>query len=184
MKAEKVYYGRVVMFRMFCPSCQETAFVIKGKMACCGVTPDMPSRAKTKRVSEAEWKRSRISEKLKKRILAQQENRCAYCDENITGRACFDHVVCWSYCGNNDESNLVAACNICNGIKSNLVFNTLEEARNYVIGKRGARREKDNSTVRLLQVRLPDNAPKAKVLRGELQGQIPQRKENGSSSVV
>lgn len=48
----------------------------------------------------------------------------------------WDHVDPWVYSLNNKDQNFVAACQICNGIKSSMIFNSVEEARVYIQGAR------------------------------------------------
>jgi len=51
----------------------------------------------------------------------------------VSLRINFDHVVPFAYSQNNYRHNFVAACHICNSIKSSMMFNTLDEARAYIV---------------------------------------------------
>ena len=44
----------------------------------------------------------------------------------------WDHFVPYSYSYNNKKVNFVAACHVCNGIKSNKMFDTVKEIKDYV----------------------------------------------------
>lgn len=44
----------------------------------------------------------------------------------------WDHMVPHSYSQDNSTKNIVAACHVCNGVKSDLMFQTVEEAQTYV----------------------------------------------------
>lgn len=92
----------------------------------------------------------------RKEILELQQDRCLYCDrlfgtavirkeKLVFLRTNFDHFVPFSYSQNNYAYNFVAACQICNGIKSNLMFKTLEEARVYVRAMWDAEYQQDDS---------------------------------------
>lgn len=81
------------------------------------------------------------------RAIAKQNHECAYCAlpfGTITSRrgrveiqvVQGDHVIPWAYGGGTLESNLVAACNICNMFKSSLVFADRESAWRHIARKR------------------------------------------------
>lgn len=54
---------------------------------------------------------------LSMRVIARDGNRCQYC-ETTKGRMCCDHIVPLLSGGGNEETNLVCACEGCNGGKS------------------------------------------------------------------
>ena len=81
------------------------------------------------------------------KILESQKGKCFYCGSVfgeffVCGVRTFvsvlqwDHLLPYSYVRNNHHRNFVAACNFCNAIKSNKVFDSIEEAREYVQKKR------------------------------------------------
>jgi hypothetical protein len=101
-------------------------------------------------MSQAQDRRKGPNAAEKKLILELQGNRCLYCEMLFgsaierKGRLIFlkvnwDHFVPFAYTQNNYAYNFVAACQICNGIKSSHLFKTLEEARIYVRTIRDAR---------------------------------------------
>ena len=47
-------------------------------------------------------------------------------------KACWDHLVPYVYLQSNPLDNWVAACQACNGIKTDKVFETFEEVREHV----------------------------------------------------
>lgn len=67
---------------------------------------------------------------------------CFYCDREFgsvvwvkrerTLRVHWDHVTPYVHTFDNREVNFVAACQICNGWKSDKVFDTIEEIRGYL----------------------------------------------------
>ena len=142
-------YGNVAMQREYCIHCKQYAFVSDGKLACCGSATDFDSN-RTKRITEAQDRRKGPDAEERKTILELQGNRCLYCeqlfgstivkrDRLIFLKVNWDHFVPFSYSQNNYAYNFVAACQICNGIKSNLMFKTLEEARVYIHAIREAK---------------------------------------------
>jgi 5-methylcytosine-specific restriction endonuclease McrA len=75
-------------------------------------------------------------------ILKRDRFRCQYC--GLDGLASFenslimsvDFVIPRARKGKNDPRNLVAACRPCNLIKGRHVFNTMEEAKQYIHTRR------------------------------------------------
>ncbi|HEX6864704.1 MAG TPA: hypothetical protein VF414_17875 [Thermoanaerobaculia bacterium] len=137
-------YGNVVLERAECPLCRDWAFVRDGASACCGEpVPGAGSAQKFKRMSEPEYRRRRPSVGEQAVILDAQGHRCLYCDRSFGGyywrngrvlkvQVAWDHFLPYSMTANNYGYNFVAACRLCNGIKSNKVFQTVEEVRIYV----------------------------------------------------
>lgn len=135
-------YGNIKMKKLFCEQCQQLVLIVKRKYACCGKNEDFEPEI-WKRECDADGSRSRPAAWLKKEILEQQENRCLYCErmfhswvhrkkKAIRLTVCWDHFSPYSYSRDNGGDNFVAACQVCNGLKSNKIFETLEEARIYL----------------------------------------------------
>ena len=85
----------------------------------------------------------------KREILSRQDNKCLYCGSEFGtpiwserhGKVLFtnihwDHFVPYCYSYNNKRVNFVAACSVCNLIKSSKMFETLTEAKNYILYQR------------------------------------------------
>lgn len=82
-----------------------------------------------------------------RRALERQGNICLYCQipigtEILRGsrivrlRRNFDHFVPHSYISRNPDADFVIACHVCNYVKCNNMFTTIDEARAYVLPKR------------------------------------------------
>lgn len=135
-------YGNVTLFRGTCPDCKGTAIILEGLYQCC----DKPVEVKPKeflRLSESIGKRHKPNKKTKEYLLAIQGNACLYCEKSFNSftyrnykpvklKLNWDHLIPYSYNQNNWHENWCAACHICNGIKSNKMFETIEECRNYI----------------------------------------------------
>jgi 5-methylcytosine-specific restriction endonuclease McrA len=89
-------------------------------------------------------------------ILARDRYRCQYC--GLDGMSNFenslvmtvDFVVPRARKGGKKAENLVAACRACNVIKGHRAFNSLEEAKAYVLTRRAElRQEWEGDTARL-----------------------------------
>ena len=139
-------YGQVAIQKEFCQSCRVFAFVLDGKLACCDqASQQQPTR--TKRETETEGVRRLPPLNERKAQLLEQDNRCFYCLYRFGSRVLkdktpvilrlhWDHVVPFSYSQDNRTRNFVASCQICNAVKYNHVFQTVEEARIYVATER------------------------------------------------
>lgn len=146
----KSMYGNVALLKGYCNNCKNEAFIIDGEFSCCGTNPhEQFNKQRIKREIEGENVRTRISSKIKIKILEQQNNKCIYCEKELDGYVWdnkrskyrkivihFDHFISWNYSRDNKENNLYASCNICNQIKSDKHFYNLISAKEYINEKR------------------------------------------------
>lgn len=144
----KLLYGRVALLSGVCPRCGYEAFVFDQHFSCCGLkTLEVATR--WKRMSACRGRRH-APKWVMEQLLIAQEWRCIYCDirfetpEYRRGRLAkksihIDHMTPYSWDANSDIENLSAACSICNNIKSDFLFNTLDDARNYILLQRQAK---------------------------------------------
>jgi len=87
----------------------------------------------------------------KRRAAVLQGHHCAYCAlpfgtvvswksrdtaQNLVG----DHLVPYSMGGDSGRDNLVAACQVCNSLKGDRVFESMEHAARTLLSERYARR--------------------------------------------
>ncbi len=139
-------YGTVALEKGYCPNCHGTSFIRNGCFVCCDA-PVAGEPKKFHRETESPQQRKTPSKSAKDRILEEQEGRCFYCDvlfdaprfrngKPITIKIHWDHQLPYAYSQNNATSNFVAACHVCNGIKSDHLFRTVEEAQIYLAAKR------------------------------------------------
>lgn len=56
-------------------------------------------------------------ESARKRLLEQQDGKCAICGRTITQQSDLDHVIPWIYVGDTLENNLQLLCRRCNSKK-------------------------------------------------------------------
>lgn len=141
-KSFLTFYGNVTLERGICPVCKSTALIQNKKYACC----DLPVESKPrgfKRVSEPEQHRNIPSKVEREKMLAEQEHSCFYCGisfgsvrhrkgKSVIIKLCWDHKLPYSFTQNNHSHNFVAACNVCNSIKSDKIFRDLQEAQIYI----------------------------------------------------
>lgn len=139
---EKVFYGNAILHKAKCPDCEQKSIVIKGRSNCCNtpITDNEVTEINRKSITH----NSRfISQSLKFSILKAQKYKCFYCRlefgtkvykkaREIILRAVFDHIIPYFYDQNNKEGNIVASCQVCNHIKSALMFENVEDITDYV----------------------------------------------------
>jgi len=107
-------------------------------------------------MSPAEARRRLPPRRERDKILEKQGNACLYCG-NTFGSVVYkngvgeplevrwDHMVPFCYGQNNKADNFCAACHVCNASKSSKMFNTVEEASDY-IKRRWAKRGYSKTT--------------------------------------
>lgn len=82
-------------------------------------------------------------------LLEEQGGRCAYCTLPVTAsvmrhgrlvplRLAWDHFVPYSYLQRNPGDNWKAACHLCNKIKGDLRFESVEDAAQVILRRREA----------------------------------------------
>lgn len=142
-------YGNVAIERRYCEDCLQMTLCTKGKRLCCGQT-SRTSPQRYERMSEPEGRRRNPPKWAQKDRLEKQQNRCFWCDvefgsvvlrdgKPIQLRIAWDHYIPYSFSQDNDAVNFVASCHICNGIKSDRCFGTVDEAKAYIAQRRIAK---------------------------------------------
>lgn len=80
------------------------------------------------------------------RVTVQQDHLCAYCNLPFGSVVSYrgetvqtpvgDHFTPFSHSGATRVSNLVVSCQICNGIKSDQLFESIEHASRFILVRR------------------------------------------------
>ena len=149
-KLHVAIYGSTRMLRGYCPHCKDMALIVNEIYQCCDLEVSKNNILKRqKRMIEAEQVRRRPSTEAIRKMIALQGDKCLYCliefntpylhprkKTIMHTKMCYDHFVPFKYSQDNRDVNFVLACGTCNGIKSDLVFKTVEEARDYVTYRR------------------------------------------------
>lgn len=86
---------------------------------------------KTKRTNCNEYR------KRWRELVSNHGARCFYCRKEMA--TCIDHVVPYSYDHDNQIENLVPACTLCNLLASDKCFDSVEQKRQYILGQRAKR---------------------------------------------
>ncbi|SRR6266498_3733337 len=133
------------MIKANCRDCGSSALVLDGKLLCCdALLSSEPTRVKRECASDHQRRLPPLADRRSQ--LKLQQNHCFYCDRIFGSRVYrgarltrlrveWDHVIPYSYCEDNCISNFVAACHVCNAIKSSHVFSSLESARAFINSK-------------------------------------------------
>lgn len=142
IKKHLAIFGNIKMHRVYCQSCKGMTLVKDGIKLCCDSLTDENNIKNIKIECEPTHHRHKPPVFKQKEILEKQQNRCLYCNREfgtpylrnhriLKTKLNWDHLIPFSYSRNN-KNNFVAACHICNGIKSNKMFDTTEEVFHYV----------------------------------------------------
>lgn len=170
-------YDTVILQKAWCENCQCYSFVRKNVLQCCDEKTDSVPTA-WKRESLATGIRHLPSAQYRRDQLSAQEHRCFYCQmifgayriwggKRVKIRIHWDHLVPFAYLQSNPDNNFVAACHICNGLKGSKVFQTVEEAMQYVESKRQVREHK----MRRMSESIQASEETPAVLHNEVQGE-------------
>lgn len=136
-------FGNVAIPRAYCPYCRHQAFVVRGRFNCCGARLQHLEPKLFVREAEPENVRRLPPKEYRDMQLDRQDHRCFYCNAvfgdhgfrngtEVTIKLTWDHQVPFAYSQDNRNLNFVAACQICNGTKSAMVFQTVDEAKAYL----------------------------------------------------
>ena len=169
------YYGKVPIVKSLCPNCNRESFIIDGVLVCCGIENTSKPKFK-KRASVSPQDRKMPSLYSQRKILSKQNNRCIYCgvrfgglvarrSENITVLLEWDHFIPFSYSQNNSASNFLASCQICNQIKSSQVFDSIEDAKSYIMEQRKTKGYENNSVPTLRETNRKNKKDKEILLK-------------------
>lgn len=171
-KPHTALYGNVSIPRVYCSFCDSYAFVIDTLLQCCERTANEELPAKIKRMSDCYAQRNRPTKKSQDEILKSQEHCCFYCfrafgktvyrnSRSIRLQLHWDHINPYVYSLDNRDQNFVAACHVCNGIKSDTIFKGADDARIYITERW---KDKGYSDVPPVSIRLHTETALAEVL--------------------
>jgi 5-methylcytosine-specific restriction endonuclease McrA len=139
-------YGNTAIAKERCSDCDRFALVINGRLACCDRKAQSIPEFLKRETCPGDEKRI-PSPAAQREQLDRQGDRCMYCERQFGGyafkgvramklRVCWDHVVPFAFGQDNSDVNFVAACQICNGIKSTRLYPSLDSARIDIMQKR------------------------------------------------
>jgi len=136
-------YGSVEIKRVFCYKCKSMALVIEGIKQCCGDEdnsfPEITYKMSGSRGIKLHY--------VRKKIIKEQNNTCPYCDKQfgyfylrkgktIKSTIHIDHKIPFSFSQDNKKENCIACCSLCNSLKSDIIFDTFDELKEYLNEKR------------------------------------------------
>lgn len=130
-------------------------------------------------------RRSQRSFSFRKSVLESQGGLCGYC-LNVLDMSDMelDHIIPVAYRVNNKKENIMAACKSCNRLKGSKVFETLQDARDYIIAKRGGRKNGlEKSRVFKMSKNIQTEKTTSNILQQDVSIPIPQRRKNESRKI-
>ena len=143
IKYKYVFFGKTRTLQLQCPKCEIWQFSSPECDNCELVFGKFGKKERSEyRCPPPTW-RDRISGKLKESIFQRDEFTCQYCgihcyesyaqDRNAVT---IDHALPVSAGGRNNIENLITCCRECNFIKHDKIFQSFEEAREYIKKRR------------------------------------------------
>lgn len=145
IKSGMALYGRIRLKRVFCEECECMAFIIDNLKQCCEQKYlDEPKRFYRMANSFSKRRKAQIS--LAK-LAEMQNNICPYCNKEfgylyykrgkiIKTSIVRDHMSPHCFSADNNIKNIIACCDLCNKIKSDLIFENLDSLRSFLEKKR------------------------------------------------
>ena len=141
--ATRVIYGNVTMYRKKCPKCKMEILTGDSWFKCdCGYDSTRDKKIR-RTIIETRVRREKCPHAVKKQLQENQQGRCHWCFREFempywqSGKIRFlkmkyDHKVPYSYEQRNRKDNWCIACNKCNQWKSNWLFDTEDDCREYL----------------------------------------------------
>jgi len=135
-------YGYSKLVRVYCKQCKDYAFVIDKTFTCC-YSPFLGAVNKIKKMSLSSGIRKYPSVKIMQDLIRDQKDTCLYCENGFNSfymknnkimkvKRNYDHVVPFSYLQESPDKNWILSCNVCNSIKSNKMFKTIQDTKDYI----------------------------------------------------
>ena len=144
---EKLMCGGVILYRLQCPECEECNLSSNHKFSCnCG---NIYSEGFINKYTTVCTKKRGNIIKHRKYLLSKQNNKCYWCNreinlellKKISGKSKYkltklkshiDHIIPYSFCKNDNISNLCLSCSICNLWKHNKMFDNEIDCKLYL----------------------------------------------------
>ena len=143
MNYKQVIFGRTITIQVQCPNCEIWQFQDESKICCdCDtlLNEDLTRKPTEYRTELSNW-RDKVSGNTKEIVFQRDEFNCQYCgvwcyDSWIQNpkSVTIDHIIPVKMGGNNKVENLITCCRNCNLTKNDRVFETFEQAREYILG--------------------------------------------------
>jgi 5-methylcytosine-specific restriction endonuclease McrA len=144
------FFGSEIFLSGKCEPCEAESFIIDGRLQCCYDAPETLELKGSKRITLGGKRKSLMGAKEKARLMLAQNYRCYWCGTTfwslyrLAGKRQqalkpeVDHNVPFSFSNDNHPANLVLACDLCNGLKSNHMFDTETECQEFLLKRRQA----------------------------------------------
>lgn len=138
-------YGNTKILAFKCPRAIRDRMAHATEVKCCGNIYRIREGAKLPcyRVTTGGARRKGPTAAVMRAILLEQDDACLYCERRFGTfvtyrdkikelRPRWDHFRPYCYDQDSSKENFVAACQLCNGIKSSKHFDTVDKARAWI----------------------------------------------------
>ncbi|MBW2126310.1 MAG: hypothetical protein JRH08_11570 [Deltaproteobacteria bacterium] len=156
----KAIFGKVKLNRHICPKCRNAILNSTRKFTCdvCGYEKTDEEAKKYKIIVPPPGIRKSPARSIQKKILEIQSYRCYWCANKFGMpywknnrlrylKIHWDHKIHFSFEQTNRDDNWVASCNICNLFKSNFLFKSDADCRDFLLLKWERAIKKDKLSV-------------------------------------
>ena len=140
LEYKRVFFGRTRTTQVKCPKCNLWQFKAEECDVCGLLFKEYTKKRPTEYRSEPPSWRDYIPLKVREFVLQRDEYICQYCgihcyESYIQDRKAvvLDHITPWCGGGRSDPENLITSCRECNAIKHDKVFESMEEARDFIL---------------------------------------------------
>jgi len=145
IKVDKVIYGKIEMYRLYCPLCKNRLLDSVGDFYCeCGFS--IKRNEWDRLVYEAITKRYNCPAHIRRELKSKQNGKCYWCNRPLgtlyekdgkikTLKIHYDHKVPFYFIRSNPDRNWCIACNICNLFKRNRLYRKESKMREYLLKK-------------------------------------------------
>ena len=140
MNYKQVVYGRTITIQVQCPECETWQFQDKKCCDCDAILDGELVKKPIEYRSPLQTWRDKVSSNTKEYVFQRDEFVCQYCgiwcydswvqnSKSVT----IDHIIPIKMGGNNKVDNLITSCMKCNITKNDRVFESFEQAREFIL---------------------------------------------------
>lgn len=160
----KAIYGKVSFNSHLCPNCKNRLLNNSQWFICdvCGYSNKDDKAKKFKVIVPPPGIKKKPPRSLQKMLLEIQNNKCYWCSNEFDSiywknnkvkflKIHWDHKNPFSFEQTNRGDNWVASCNICNLFKSNFMFKTDKECRNFILRRWQKEIDKGNISIEIIK---------------------------------
>jgi len=181
-KSFNALYGKVSIPTVYCSHCSHTSFVVKGQFTCCGRRcADMPTTDKriTIVANQKLGTPNKREQQARQETLIAQDFCCLFCECRFKQRVYHQsHPIHLQLRWLTDtpvihrrQQHLIAACHVCAKLTRYAEFQTIEEAKTYVITHWKEHQYSTHLHLQVLPTGVSAQSQESRILPAEMQKQ-------------